>query len=90
MKSNIYLKDKKSHLSNHKLIGYMVDIGSRFIDLLIKAFKNKNIHQKFRISKNGRIVDNLKSNQYERINQQARERKNRTEHSYEPEVPLGM
>ena len=64
MKSNIYLKDKKSHLSNHKLIGYMVDIGSRFIDLLIKAFKNKNIHQKFRISKNGRIVDNLKSNQY--------------------------
>ena len=63
MKSNIYLKDKKSHLSNHKLIGYMVDIGSKFIDLLIKAFKNKNIHQKFRISKKGRIVDNLKSNQ---------------------------
>ena len=67
MNSARYVKNKNYHLSNDKLIGYMVDIGSKFIDLLVNAFKDKNIKQKFRISKKGRIAENLKSNPCEEI-----------------------
>ena len=67
MNPNTYIKDKNYYLSNHKLIGYMVDIGSKFIDLLQKAFKDKNIYKKFKISKKGRFVQNLKSNQFGEI-----------------------
>ncbi len=67
MNSARYVKNKNYHLSNDKLIGYMVDIGSKFIDLLVNALKDKNIKQKFRISKKGRIAENLKSNPCEEI-----------------------
>ena len=60
MNPNTYIKDKNYYLSNHKLIGYMVDIGSKFIDLLQKAFKDKKIYKKFKIKSIWRNIINVK------------------------------
>ena len=55
MNSTVFNKNKNYLLSNNQLIGFMIDIGSKFVDLLVEAFKDKKMNKNNLIINNGKI-----------------------------------
>ena len=56
MNSTVFNKNKNYLLSNNQLIGFMIDIGSKFVDLLVEAFKDKKMNKHNLIINNGKIT----------------------------------